>query len=184
MKTQLKKQLINGLKSLSYLRCLALSGLLLLAPLAQADVNKLVPVGQAEMTWMMFKVYHATLKTADGVYQESRYPQALDIRYQRDISQAALLEATDQQWEHLGIAAEVRTRWLAQLAAFWPDIKNGDQLQFYVDAKLGNLFQHNGKNIGSVRDPYFSRQFLAIWLSPDTSRPDLRARLITPLAAN
>jgi hypothetical protein len=41
-----------------------------------------------------------------------------------------------------------------------------------------STFLLNGKPLGSIDDPQFGPSFLAIWLSPDTSRPELRRSLI------
>ena len=35
-----------------------------------------------------------------------------------------------------------------------------------------------GQTLGGIEDPDFGRHFLNIWLSPDTSRPELRLALI------
>ena len=49
---------------------------------------------------------------------------------------------------------------------------------FELDDSGAARFFHNGDPLGDIPDEEFGAQFLAIWLSPDTSRPELRAQLI------
>ena len=44
---------------------------------------------------------------------------------------------------------------------------------------LKNYFTYNGKKLGGIADKQFGQSFLAIWLSPKTSRPAIRKRLIS-----
>ncbi|MGB1311649.1 MAG: chalcone isomerase family protein [Leucothrix sp.] len=136
-------------------------------------------VGQAEMRWLMFPLYRVTLKTTDGRYQENRYPQMLDILYRRNIDRQDLLAATDNEWRGLGIPQGRRQKWIRQLSNLWPSIRRGDRLAFQVNAQGQNYFTYNGKKIGGIADQQFGKSFLAIWLSPKTSQPRIRQRLIS-----
>lgn len=137
-------------------------------------------VGKAEMRWLLFPLYQIELKTPDGRYQANRYPQVLDIMYRRTIEKQHLLTATDQQWQRLGLPLAKRQQWIAQLDRVWPSVKAGDTLSFQLNADGKNTFVHNGRNIGGVADTQFGKSFLAIWLSPKTSQPGIRQRLIGP----
>jgi len=135
-------------------------------------------VGEAQMQVMFWKVYRAELFAAALPYQRDSYPQLLSLTYLRDISQQALLDATQQQWQHLGISSEQQRGWLSQLAGLWPDVTKGDQLQLLVDVEQRSHFFSRNQHLGSIRDPAFGSAFLDIWLSEQTSRPRLRAQLI------
>ncbi len=135
-------------------------------------------VGQAEMRWLMFPLYRVTLKTIDGQYQANRFPQMLDIVYLRNIAKQDLLTATDGEWKGLGVPFSQRKEWIRQLGNLWPSIKRGDRLAFQVTQQGSNYFLYNGKKIGGVADKQFSEAFLSIWLSPKTSRPRIRQRLL------
>ena len=137
-------------------------------------------VGKAEMRWLLFPLYQIELKTPDGRYQANRYPQVLDIMYRRTIEKQHLLTATNQQWQRLGLPQAKREQWIAQLNKVWPSVKAGDTLSFQLNADGKNTFVHNGRNIGGVSDTQFGESFLAIWLSPKTSQPGIRQRLIGP----
>lgn len=142
------------------------------------------PVGSSDMSWMVFKLYNITLLTQDGNYSADTLPQALEIRYYRDIDKKDLVKATGEQWEGLGITRQQRDQWLPELLAIWPDIKENDILRFEVDASGNNQFLYNGNPIGGVEGKSFSQAFLDIWLSPDTSRPKLRKKLISGQTGN
>jgi hypothetical protein len=47
-----------------------------------------------------------------------------------------------------------------------------------VDEQDRSSFSLNGRALGTIEDPGFGQDFLAIWLSPETSRPELRLALI------
>jgi len=161
--------------------CLVLVGSFLFSAntFAATPATSLKVVGEAEMRWLMFPVYRVTLKTKDGQYQKNSYPQLLDVLYLRSIDKQDLLTATDGEWKGLGVPLARRQEWVKQLGSLWPSIKRGDRLAFQVDAKGQNYFTHNGKNIGGVSDAFFGEAFLAIWLSPNTSRPAIRQQLIS-----
>jgi hypothetical protein len=50
--------------------------------------------------------------------------------------------------------------------------------EFDVDAKGVSRFYFNGVWVGTINDPDFAPSFIAIWLSPDTSRPAHRDGLL------
>ena len=140
--------------------------------------HNLQKVGQGTMSWFFMDIYQATLFSEDGKYQPLQYPQALTIKYQRDISQDALLKATQKQWQYLSIDVELYQDWLQQLGQLWPDIKEGDQLTFWIAQNGEGDFYHNDKWLGHIEERELSDAFLSIWLSPKTSEPKLRRKLI------
>lgn len=144
------------------------------------SVNQFKTVGTAEMRWLMFPLYQIALKTPNGKYQQNSYPKVLDITYRRSIEKRHLISATDQQWQRLGLPQSQRQQWTQQLNNIWPSVKPGDQLAFQVNADGKNTFIYNGRNIGGVADQQFGESFLSIWLSPNTSQPGIRQRLISP----
>lgn len=157
-----------------------IGSLLLLAVSAQsvASPQSWQPVGSSDMSWTFFKLYNITLLTGDGQYDAGTYPQALEIRYYRNIDNEDLVKATADQWRKLGIPESRSRDWLSSLRSLWPDIRENDTLRIEVDVDGSNRFLHNGNDIGGIEDSEFSDSFLAIWLSPDTSRPDIRKKLV------
>jgi hypothetical protein len=57
-------------------------------------------------------------------------------------------------------------------------VNKGDTIAFDVDAKGVSRFYFNGVWVGTINDPDFAPSFIAIWLSPDTSRPAHRDGLL------
>nr|WP_246225504.1 chalcone isomerase family protein [Vibrio agarilyticus] len=137
------------------------------------------------MTWFVFDVYQSRLKTPNGRYIISRditpHPLALEINYQREISSEQLLEATDDQWQKLGLTAQQRQRGLARFRALFPTVQPGDQLTYVTDGQLGALYFSQGTDVallGYIEQEWLNDAFLAIWLSPKTAYPKLRQQLI------
>ena len=163
-----------------------LSALLLLASgtCVSASQSAWHPVGNSDMRWTFFKLYNVTLLTDDGAYAANDYPQALEIVYYRNIDKDDLIEATADQWRNLGIPDAKIQPWLAELRTLWPDVREKDTLRIEVDASGGNRFLFNGQAIGSIDDSEFSVSFLSIWLSPETSRPDIRKKLVGGQSGN
>lgn len=133
-------------------------------------------VGKGRLTWGFWVIYDSELRTPAGTFQENNDTLALLITYRKNINKEDLLEATDDQWQHLGLPQSRRTLWLAELASIWPDIRKGDQLVFVLSEKGGTFYQ-SGEKIGHSIGPDFARAFIDIWLSPNTAYPQLRMQL-------
>jgi hypothetical protein len=134
-------------------------------------------VGDARLTWGPWVIYDSELRSPDGTYQTRDDQLALVIKYQRSIDSEDLLDATDEQWQHLGITQAKRQKWINQLKQIWPDVRQGDRLIFVLNNNRGVFFRDN-QPIGVVRDPEMAQLFLDIWLSPNTAYPDMRRQLI------
>jgi hypothetical protein len=99
------------------------------------------------------------------------------INYLADISSDDLISRTVDQWEHLGIPSEQYINYLPKLEAMWPDIKEGDSLSLLIDQGR-SVFYFNHQYIGVIKPSIFGQIFLAIWLSENTSEPNLRLELL------
>ncbi|GLP95057.1 chalcone isomerase family protein [Paraferrimonas sedimenticola] len=152
---------------------------MMMTPLAwAAPIQDLQQVGSGEMRWWHFELYHAALYSESGTFEPSNWPQALQITYSRDIAAEDLIDATDEQWEHLDVSREQRQQWLQELQQLWPDVQEGDQLTLLVESDGSHQFFHNGQVLGTVNDQQFASAFLDIWLSERSSEPELRQQLI------
>ncbi|WP_392339275.1 chalcone isomerase family protein [Moritella marina] len=140
--------------------------------------------GEGEMSFLFWTLYKAELYSGQADFDIKRYPQALKITYLRDISQQDLIEATQKQWQELGLNLPDEKKWLKALATIWPDVNEGDVITLIVDKQQNSHFylSNNKSNaintLGRLDNPAFGSSFLAIWLSTDTSRPELRSQLI------
>lgn len=164
---------------------LALLLLQLFMPLrlsAMPLLNNMYKHGEGEMSFLFWTLYKAELYSGQPDFDIKRYPQALKITYLRDISQQDLIEATQKQWRELGLNLPDEGQWLKDLASIWPDVNEGDVITLIVDAQqVSHFYLSNNNNVttlGRLDNQAFGSSFLAIWLSKDTSRPDLRSQLI------
>lgn len=150
-----------------------------LAPLAlQAAEGDLEKVGEARLKVMLWSVYDSRLYAPGGEYQRGTRPLKLEIEYLRDIRAEDLVERTGKEWGSLGLRHERRDEWMNRLRSLWPDISKDDVLTLELDADSHATFYHNGEHLGSIDDSAFGQHFIDIWLSPKTSRPEIRLALI------
>ncbi|WP_251882330.1 chalcone isomerase family protein [Grimontia kaedaensis] len=141
------------------------------------------PVGAASLTWGFWKIYDSELRTPSGEFEPaSGEPLALVITYSRDIDADDLLDATVEQWEHLGFSEQQTQEWLPQMQNAWPDVKEGDRLIYVLSEDQGQFFyqpeQGKASPYGKLRNADIANAFSAIWLSPATAYPSLRLALI------
>lgn len=152
--------------------------------LSASPIDTLKPVGSAKLSVLFWDIYQSTLYSTDGTFTsddllpECHKPLALNIQYLRDIEADELIEATADEWDKLGVLQTTYQPWLKQLAAIWPDIHEKDELLFVTKRAEGGVFYFNQSEIGRVDSPEFTKQFLRIWLDPQSSYPKLRNKLI------
>ena len=138
-------------------------------------------VGEARLKVFIWKVYDSALFTPSGRWQGGA-PYQLSLHYLRDIPAATLVEETEKAWQEQGRSHPRLNEWLGLLGDLWPDITEGDNLVFGLNASGDSVFWFNGSPVGSIDDRDFGPLFGGIWLDPDSPRPGLRAQLIGPTA--
>jgi hypothetical protein len=136
-------------------------------------------VGETTFSILFWDLYNSKLQTTSGKYPiESETDKLIyNINYLADISSKDLIERTVEQWQHLGINPEIYQVYLPELENIWPDIKDGDTLSLHV-INNKSIFYFNNDFIGEIVQPEFSQLFLDIWLSKNTSEPELRLELL------
>jgi hypothetical protein len=150
------------------------------APVAQA-ITGAREQGHGRLVVLGFSIYDAKLWTAES-FAPAQYERelfALELRYLRNFKGEAIAERSLKEMRNVGQVSDERAaQWLAEMKRTFPDVKKGDQLIgiHRPDGSAG--FVLNGKPIGEVRDPEFTRLFFGIWLSTRTSAPKLRSALI------
>ena len=135
-------------------------------------------VGRSSLRVMVFKVFDSALFTESGEWQDPTKSFRYELTYARTIAGAVLASQTTKEWEHLGFTDERQSGWVEYLEAIWPDVSKGDTITFDVDAAGVSRFYFNGEWLGAIEDPDFAPLFIAIWLSPETSRPAHREGLL------
>ena len=146
--------------------------------------------GHGRLRFMGLRVYDARLwvraqdsaiaaNGADALADWSALPLALEIRYLRELSGEQIAERSLAEMRRQGdLNADTGRRWLAQMKALFPDVKDGDRLTGVNQPGVGARFYLNGQRLGEVPEPDFARRFFGIWLSPRSSEPQLRAALL------
>ena len=135
-------------------------------------------VGVSSLRVMLFKVFDSALFTESGEWRNPVTFFRYELTYARTISGSVLASQTTKEWDHLGFTDERQVTWVKYLEAIWPDVTKGDIITFDVDAVGVSRFYFNGEWLGAVEDPDFAPIFIAIWLSPETSRPAHREGLL------
>ena len=138
-------------------------------------------IGTTRLRVFGFQIYDATL-WAQPSFEAQSYTSstfALEINYLRKFDNDAVAERSIQEMRKLGGMTDVQaTQWLAQMRKIFPDIAKGDRLVGIHNPSVGAVFTFNGKPVGEIKDPEFARLFFGIWLSPQSSEPQMRRELL------
>ena len=177
------------------LRVLALASLHpLLAPLdaaaaegpgAPPEVAQALPqaqvLGAGRMRYMLWDVFDATLWTPPD-FRGAQYAEhafALELRYLRAISAAALVESSLKEMRRTSsIDAAKEAAWTQAMQTAFADVQAGDRITGVHRPGAGTRFFFNGRLRGVVDDAAFARAFFGIWLGAGTSEPRLRSALL------
>ncbi len=147
----------------------------------RGDVPTATLSGQARMTFWGFDVYQATLWVAPGFTEAAyeRSPFALELAYLRDFKGADIARRSIAEMRRQApLTAAQEAAWETQMRALFPDVKAGDRLTGVNRPGTGAAFWSNGRPLGEIRDPAFAQLFFGIWLSAQTSEPQLRLALL------
>ena len=154
-------------------------------PLPPAEVRAELPgaslQGQGRLRFFGLHIYDIRLWTALPLGGEAalRANAALEIEYARHLKGPLIAERSLAEMQRVGeVDAGNGERWLAAMKRLFPDVQAGDRITGVHSPGVGARFHVNGHLVGEVRDADFARLFFAIWLSPRTSEPQLRAALL------
>lgn len=144
-----------------------------------ADITEdLKVVGEARLKVFLWKIYDSSLYSESGFYRGLEPSLTLQINYLRNVNSRQLLNRTQQEWQKMSIATDIIDDWLMELSAILPDISEGESLTVQVEDDLSSSFYYNSTFLGNVGNPDFTQSFLAIWLSENSSYPELQAQLV------
>jgi hypothetical protein len=152
---------------------------------APPDVRSELPAarlrGQGTLRFLGLHVYDALLWSEEPLPPDAfdRRPIALELRYARPLRGLLIAERSLEEMRQIdAVSSSDAERWLATMKKLFPDVQAGDRITGIHRPDEGARFHHNGRFLGEVPDPRFARLFFAIWLSPRTSEPRLRASLL------
>lgn len=148
------------------------------------DVPDARLAGEGEYTWFGMRIYRAQLWVGPSGYQgeaSATAPFVLELRYARALDGKKIAEASYEQMQKLAVGTQPqRLAWLATMQRIFPDVKEGQRIAGAYRAGIapGVRFYLDGKVLADVSDGDFARAFFAIWLSPASTAPKLRAALL------
>jgi hypothetical protein len=145
------------------------------------ELEKPVLAGSGRFRWLGIPVYEASLWTEPQFVPErfGAYAFAMEIRYARSVSGSTLADASLKQMQALDVVPSGRqSAWLQTLTGALPDVKPGDRLTGMHLPDKGLRLYFNGQLHKVIDDPLLSQSFFAVWLSPATQEPRLRAQLL------
>lgn len=137
--------------------------------------------GEGSLRWFGLKIYEARLFAPQQFVPQQSFNAAfaLEITYARNFLGEKIAQVSIDEIKRLGIGSTPQhEQWLSQMKGLFPSVKPGDQLRGVHQPGQGAEFFFNGKPIGMIRDPEFSRAFFSIWLDPNTAEPGLRRALL------
>ena len=150
-------------------------------PEVKAALPQAQLMGKTRLTVFGFQVYDARLWAAPGFGSVSylNQPLALELSYLRDFKALDIAERSIKEMRRSATISEAQeARWLADMQRVVPDVKKGDRILGIHKPGISADFWVNGKPVGEIADAEFARLFFGIWLSPKTSEPQMRSRLL------
>ncbi|WP_372659477.1 chalcone isomerase family protein [Hydrogenophaga sp.] len=138
-------------------------------------------MGSATLRFFGLKIYQARLWTEAGFAANAfqRHTFALELQYARALNGPEIAERSLKEMRRENTLDAARSQaWQTAMQAAFPDVVEGDRLTGLYRPGQATPFYFNGQLRSTVDDPSFGPAFFGIWLSPGTSEPDLRRRLL------
>ncbi len=141
------------------------------------SITSTAPIGFATLKKFGFQVYDAAL-WADVQAFTYKKPFALTLTYKLGFSRQQLVEKSIEEISRIHAPNEQAISQLTvQLNETFPNVAAGDRITaVYTPNQKVQIF-HNGRVRPAISADY-ARLFMDIWLSPRTSEPAVRAKLL------
>jgi hypothetical protein len=177
---------LSWTKSKTLLFLAALTAAPMMAPgpalAAPAEIASVIhaatPYGSGKYAVLFITAYDTELWT-DTPEWSMNAPFALTLRYHIGFSSSYLLNRTLREMKgvdpKLSDADIERYR---KAMAFFAPASSGDEMTMLYQPGQPTRFFKNGAQTGEVSEPGFAQDFFGVWLSPNTSEPDLRKSLL------
>ncbi len=154
---------------------------------ALPDIQGLPPLafkwaGRTRLSVWGFKVYDAQLWVGAGFRKQMPTAGAfvVDLTYLRDLNGADIARRSVTEMQRQGdIEPAQEAAWLAFMQKTFPNVKANDRLLGIHQGAGATRFVLNGKDIGRINDANFAQRFFGIWLSPQSSEPEMRDALLS-----
>ena len=138
-------------------------------------------IGQGKYTYWGFDVYVASLWASDSTVNAEQWQKqriALELNYLRDFKGVDIAKSSiDEIHAQSPLPKSKANLWLKTIEGIFPNIEKGQTLVGIYIPYVGAQFLHENTQIGEIKDIELAKRFFDIWLSPQTSAPQLRKRL-------
>ena len=138
-------------------------------------------IGQGKYSYWGFDVYNASLWAAEMPIAPDQWANqriALELQYLREFTGADIAkQSIDEMHAQSALPKNKAAVWLKTLDGIFPNVGKGQSLTGIYIPNTGAQFLFNNTSIGEIKDLELARRFFDIWLSPQTSAPDLRKLL-------
>lgn len=137
-------------------------------------------LGDGELRWLGFRIYHATLWAEQRPFQPER-PFALQLRYYRSISRQRLVQTSLDEIRRLNgdpVDAAALAQWDKSLSRAFTDVAEGEELIGVYAPGHGMRFYNHHRLLADIADVRLARAFFGIWLDERTRDQDLRRKLL------
>lgn len=138
-------------------------------------------IGQGKFTYWGFDVYVASLWASESSVNAEQWQKqriALELNYLRDFKGPDIAKSSiDEIHTQSPLSKSKANLWLKTLEGIFPNIEKGQTLVGIYIPNVGAQFLDENTQIGEIKDIELAKRFFDIWLSPQTSAPQLRKRL-------
>lgn len=135
-------------------------------------------IGSGRLSFLFWDVYDAYLYSTQNNFDHEQ-TSALSIKYLVDISGEEIADRSAEEIRNLGFNHEIKlATWHSQMKEIFPNISEGTTLTAIYIPNQEVRFYKEGDRLGVVQDKEFGYWFFNIWLSENTSQPELRRQLL------
>jgi hypothetical protein len=145
---------------------------------AAVNLSSMNVVGKGNFSVLFWDGYDVTLYSGSENYDPNQ-EFALKLDYNMDFTGEEIAERSIKEMQAIEkISPEMADKWLAEMTKIFPDVDENSSITGVYKPNYGAVFYSDGTKIGEVKDTDFARRFFDIWLSPKTSEPKLRKKLL------
>jgi hypothetical protein len=170
--------------ALGFLGLLVAAPMMLIGPAmaAPAEIASVIhaatPYGSGKYAVLFITAYDAELWT-DARAWSMDAPFALTLRYHIGFSSDYLVNRSLREMKGVDPAlSDADIARYRKAMAFFAPASSGDEMSMLYQPGQPVRFFKNGALTGEVSEPGFAQDFFGVWLSPNTSDPDLRKSLL------
>jgi hypothetical protein len=136
------------------------------------------PYGSGKYAVLFITAYDAELWT-DATLWSMNAPFALTLLYHIGFSSDYLVNRTLREMKGVNPAlTDADIARYRKAMAFFAPASSGDEMTMLYQPGQPTRFFKNGAPTGEISEPGFAADFFGVWLSPNTSDPDLRKALL------